>query len=188
MVRGKYYELIVLCSMRIIADLHIHSHYSRATSPRLTVPYLDRWARIKGISLVGTGDCTHPGWLSELRENLDNAEDGLFTLKNSMREAFDSGPAMAEELPRPGLFLPGGKDGETAGNEQNAKVRFVLSGEISTIYKRDGKTRKVHHVVLLPDFKAAALFNTKLERIGNIRSDSRPILGIDSRDLFSMLL
>ena len=163
--------------MHIVSDLHIHSPYSRATSSRLSVPYLDRWARIKGIGLIGTGDCTHPQWLSELRENLDDAEPGLFTIKNNIQAAFDSGPALAEEIPAPGA-MP----------SANSKVRFVLTGEISTIYSRNGKTRKVHHVVVLPDFRAAALFNTKLERIGNIRSDGRPILGLDSRDLFSILL
>ena len=161
--------------MRLVTDLHIHSPYSRATSSRLSIPYLDRWARIKGIGLVGTGDCTHPRWLADLRENLDDAEPGLFTLKTGLRTAFDLGPALIEELPQP---QPGG----------DADVRFVLTGEISTIYRRDGKTRKVHHLIALPDFRAAALFNTKLERIGNIRSDGRPILGLDSRDLFSLLL
>ena len=162
--------------MPIIADLHIHSRYSRATSSRLTPPYLDRWARIKGIGLVGSGDCTHPRWLSELRENFVDAEPGLFVLKNDVRSAFDAGTARAEELPVPGGEVPG------------AVPRFVLSGEISTIYKREGKTRKVHHLVLLPDFRAAAAFQTKLERIGNIGSDGRPILGLDSRDLLALLL
>jgi PHP family Zn ribbon phosphoesterase len=159
--------------MPVIADLHIHSRYSRATSSKLTPAWLERWARIKGIGLLGTGDCTHPQWLSELRENLADAESGFFTLKDEIRAAFDSGPARLAELPQP----------------MTANVPcFTLTGEISTIYKRDGKTRKVHHVVILPDFKAAAAFQIKLERLGNIRSDGRPILGLDSRDLLSLLL
>jgi uncharacterized protein (TIGR00375 family) len=159
--------------MPIVADLHIHSRYSRATSVRLNPASLERWARIKGIGLLGTGDCTHPRWLAELRENLVDAEPGLFTLREASRAGFDAGPARAEGLP-----LPGGE----------AVPRFVLSGEISTIYKRDGKTRKVHHLVLLPDFRAAAAFQTRLERVGNIGSDGRPILGLDSRDLLALLL
>jgi DNA helicase-2/ATP-dependent DNA helicase PcrA len=159
--------------MRIIADLHIHSHYSRATSPKLTLPYLERWARIKGIDLVGTGDCTHPAWLAELREELEPAEEGFFKFKPALRREFDSGEALAEGLPEP----PGDRP-----------VRFVLTGEISTIYSRGGRTRKVHHVVILPDFAAAAAFQTRLERMGNISSDGRPILGVDSRDLFAALL
>lgn len=159
--------------MRIIADLHIHSHYSRATSPKLTPPYLDRWARIKGINLVGTGDCTHPGWLAELMEQLEPAEGGFFQLKSTLRREFDAGEALAEGLPAPAGDSP---------------VRFVLTGEISTIYSRDGRTRKIHHVVILPDFAAAAAFQARLERMGNVSSDGRPILGVDSRDLFAALL
>ncbi|HQL17509.1 MAG TPA: endonuclease Q family protein, partial [Rectinema sp.] len=155
--------------MRIIADLHIHSRYSRATSPKLTLPYIERWARIKGINLVGTGDCTHPAWLGELKEQLEPTEGGFFKLKDSVRKEFDSSEALTAGLP-------------------DSDVHFVLSGEISTIYNRDGKTRKVHHVVILPDFKAAAAFQARLARIGNISSDGRPILGLDSRDLFALLL
>ncbi|MDR3145657.1 MAG: UvrD-helicase domain-containing protein [Treponema sp.] len=162
--------------MRIRADLHIHSRYSRATSSKLTPPYLERWARIKGIELLGTGDCTHPLWLGELREQLEDAEPGLYTLKESLRPAFDAGPTLAEGLPR-------------LGNGQTPLPRFILTGEISTIYKREGRTRKIHHLIILPDFKAAAAFQAALEgHGGNIRSDGRPILGIDSRDLLAMLL
>ena len=57
--------------MTFIADLHIHSHYSRATSPTLVPEDISLWARKKGIALVGTGDFTHPGWVSELREKLE---------------------------------------------------------------------------------------------------------------------
>jgi uncharacterized protein (TIGR00375 family) len=164
--------------MRITADLHIHSRYSRATSSRLNPACLERWSRIKGIDLLGAGDATHPLWLKELRENLEDAEQGLYILKKSLRAAFDSGPALAEGLPEP----------PPAGSGATLFPRFVLSAEISTIYKKYDKTRKVHHLILLPDFKAAAAFNLKLERVGNIVSDGRPILGIDSRDLLAMLL
>jgi len=159
--------------MRIIADLHIHSHYSRATSAKLTLPYLERWARIKGIDLVGTGDCTHPAWLAELREQLEPVEGGFFCLKPELRRAFDVGQALTEGLPEPSM---------------DKAVHFVLTGEISTIYSRGGRTRKVHHVVILPDFPAAAAFQARLERMGNISSDGRPILGVDSRELLAALL
>jgi uncharacterized protein (TIGR00375 family) len=164
--------------MRVIADLHIHSRFSRATSPRLTLPHLDRWARIKGIDLVGSGDCTHPAWLSELREQLDEggtAEEGFFTLKENVRREFDAGEALVMGLPKP-------------PNHMAAAPRFVLTGEVSTIYKSGDKTRKVHHLLILPDFKAAIRFQTLLERHGKITSDGRPILGISSRELFSLLL
>src|SRR5690606_4897347 len=60
--------------------------------------------------------------------------------------------------------------------------------EISTIYKRDGRTRKVHHLIYMPDFDAVARFNAALSRIGNLGSDGRPILGLDSRDLLEIAL
>jgi superfamily I DNA/RNA helicase/PHP family Zn ribbon phosphoesterase len=159
--------------MRIIADLHIHSHFSRATSAKLTPPWLERWARIKGIDLLGTGDCTHPRWLAELREQLTEAGEGVYTLKEDVRRVFDRGPARVEAPPGPEFAPP---------------PRFVLTGEISTIYKKGDKTRKVHHLVILPDFKAAGAFQTALERRGNISSDGRPILGLDSRELLALLL
>ncbi len=159
--------------MRIIADLHIHSRFSRATSPKLTVPVLEHWARVKGIGLVGSGDCTHPQWLTELREQLEEAEEGLYTLKDCFRGGF------ARSVPAEGF---------PAVSADTDIPRFVLTGEISTIYSSKGKTRKVHHLILLPNFKAAEVFQTKLERIGNISSDGRPILGLDSRDLLELLL
>ena len=64
----------------------------------------------------------------------------------------------------------------------------MLSVEISTIYKRGDRTRKVHHLIYLPDFDAVERFNTRLGRIGNLGSDGRPILGLDSRDLLEITL
>lgn len=159
--------------MRLAADLHIHSRHSIATSPKLTPPYLDRWARVKGLDLLGTGDCTHPAWLAELRESLEPSGDGFYRLRRDLRRGFDAGPARAEDLPEPG---------------RDREVRFVPTGEISTIYSRDGRTRKVHHLVLLPDLEAAARFQARLSGVGNVASDGRPILGIDSRDLLELLL
>ena len=145
-----------------IADLHIHSRYSRATSGDCDAPHLDREARNKGISLVGTGDFTHPKWREELAEMLVPAEEGLYRLKEAYR------------LP---ALVSGGEE-----------PRFVLTGEISTIYKRDGKTRKVHHVIILPGLEEAEELARRLEAIGNLHSDGRPILGLDSRDLLEIVL
>ncbi len=144
-----------------IADLHIHSRFSRATSRELNAAQLDLWARRKGIHLLGTGDFTHPAWRQELSETLIPAEEGLYRLKDE-------------------FVLP---------SEVRADApRFILSGEISTIYKRDGKTRKVHHVILLPSLEAAEELSHRLEAIGNLHSDGRPILGLDSRDLLEITL
>src|SRR5262249_37713711 len=111
--------------MKIVADLHIHSHFSRATSKDLDLEHLHRTAQTKGIAVVGTGDFTHPAWLAELQDKLAPAEPGLFRLKDDLARAVD------QEVP---AACRGG-------------VRFLLSVEISSIYKRDGKTRKVHNLV-----------------------------------------
>lgn len=147
--------------MPFIADLHIHSRYSRATSQALCFEELYAWGRRKGIALIGSGDCTHPGWLAEATEKLAPAGDRMYRLKDELRPP---------------------------GNLPAGDVRFMLTGEISTIYKADGATRKVHHLVCLPGLAEADAFSTRLARIGNITSDGRPILGLDSRDLLEILL
>jgi DNA helicase II / ATP-dependent DNA helicase PcrA len=152
--------------MRIVADLHIHSHFSRATSRNLTFEHLTRWAQLKGVHVVGTGDIAHPGWLAEMREKLEPAEEGLYRLKDELARAVQATVPSACHWP----------------------VRFVLGGEISNIYKKAGRTRKVHNVVFAPSFAAVGRLQGRLEKIGNIRSDGRPILGLDSRDLFETLL
>jgi DNA helicase-2/ATP-dependent DNA helicase PcrA len=153
--------------VRFHADLHIHSKYSRACSRDCDLEHLSWWARRKGVTLVGTGDFTHPAWFEHLRENLVPAEPGLFRLRD------DLDADIARRLP-PSL----------AGRV----VRFMLSVEISTIYKRDDRTRKVHHLVYLPDLDSVARFNARLGKIGNLGSDGRPILGLDSRDLLEITL
>ena len=145
-----------------VADLHIHSRYSRACSRDLDLPNLAWWARRKGITLLGTGDFTHPAWYDHLKQHLVPAEPGLF------------------RLDAPGRPLPP----TVAGQD----VRFMLSVEISTIYKRADRTRKVHHLVYLPDLDAVARFNARLGRVGNLGADGRPILGLDSRDLLEITL
>jgi len=153
--------------MKFIADFHIHSHYSIATSKQLTPEHLDYWGRIKGIKIVGTGDFTHPGWIQELREKVEPAEPGLFRLKDEFR--------IEKELSFP----------VTEENE----VRFMLTSEISNIYKKEDKTRKVHNVVFAPDFETVDAIQDSLRRHDfNITSDGRPILGLDSRDLLEMCL
>ncbi len=146
-----------------IADLHIHSRFSRATSKEGDAPHLDLWAGRKGIGLVGTGDFTHPAWRAELQEMLTPAEEGFYTLKPQYRLAQ-----------------------ETAGAAH--PPRFVLTGEISSIYKKNGRVRKVHNLILLPSLQAAEELSRRLERVGNIHSDGRPILGLDSRDLLELTL
>ncbi|OFY13843.1 MAG: hypothetical protein A2X11_09875 [Bacteroidetes bacterium GWE2_42_24] len=150
--------------MSFIADLHIHSRFSLATSKELTPPTLHLWARRKGIGLVGTGDCIHPKWLTELELMLEPDDTGLLKLKHEFgHPELKSAPA--------------------------GDVRFVLTTEISNIYKRGGQVRKVHNILIFPDFEAARSLQQRLQRLQfNISSDGRPILGLDSRDLLTMLL
>lgn len=148
------------------ADLHIHSHYSRATSPACTPEGLHHWAQLKGVGVCGTGDCTHPAWFAELREKLSEDAPGLYALKPAPRADADRGVPDACRAP----------------------VRFMITGEISSIYKRGGRVRKVHSLILLPSLEAAARLNARLAQIGNILSDGRPILGLDPRDLLTILL
>jgi DNA helicase-2/ATP-dependent DNA helicase PcrA len=154
-----------------VADLHIHSRYSRACSRDLTLPNLAWWAARKGVRLLGTGDFTHPAWLDHLREHLHPAEPGLFRLSPEAER--DVGRRLPPRL---------------ASAAEASPARFMLSVEISTIYKRDDRTRKVHHLIYLPDLDAVGRFNTALGRIGNLASDGRPILGLDSRDLLEITL
>ncbi|MEE9402230.1 MAG: UvrD-helicase domain-containing protein, partial [Desulfobacteria bacterium] len=152
--------------MEFIADLHIHSYLSRATAKNLNLEHLNLWAQLKGITVVGTGDFTHPQWFSELSQKLEPAEDGLFNLK-------------PEHAAQTADMVP---------TSCRGPVRFILSGEISSIYKKGGKTRKVHNVVFVPGLEVAERLNQKLDRIGNIASDGRPILGLDSKRLLEIVL
>jgi DNA helicase II / ATP-dependent DNA helicase PcrA len=151
--------------MNYLADLHIHSPFSRATSKTSSLSGLFAWARVKGLHLIGTGDFTHPGWFAQLREQLTPAEPGLFRL--------------ADEQVPPALY---------GVHPEAIEIRFLLSAEISSIYKRHGRVRKVHNLIYVPNFSSAARINAKLAAIGNIEADGRPILGLDSRDLLEIVL
>lgn len=140
--------------MRVIADLHIHSKYSRATSRDMTLPVIAEWARIKGIDVVGTGDFTHPAHFASIEELLEPAEDGLFTLKKDKGD----GP------------------------------RFILTAEVSNIFSQGGRVRKMHSLLLAPSIEAVRKMNEAFGRLGNIKSDGRPIFGFSSQDLLKIVL
>jgi DNA helicase-2/ATP-dependent DNA helicase PcrA len=152
--------------MKFVADLHLHSHFSRATSPQLDLEHLSQWAQLKGVTVVGTGDFTHPGWLDEVEKKLEPAEEGLFKLKEEFART------TAAEVPQ----------------ACRGEVRFMLTTEISNIYKRLDKVRKVHNLIFSPSIATARKIQARLETIGNIRADGRPILGLDSRDLLEITL
>jgi uncharacterized protein (TIGR00375 family) len=148
--------------MKFIADLHIHSKYSRATSKQMSPESLWKWAQFKGIKVLGAGDFTHPEWFSELRAKLEPAQGGLFGLKKEFRQ------------------------GDVFESCQS-DVFFMLSAEISCIYSKRGKTRKIHCIVFAPDFAGAARINKTLSGIGNLSSDGRPILGLDAKELLRIV-
>ncbi len=152
--------------MTFHADLHIHSKYSRATSRDLDLERLFWWAARKGVRVVGTGDCVHPVWLAEIKDKLVAEGNGLFRLRPEIEAA------LWETLP-PVCRRP---------------VSFMLCTEISTIYKKGDKTRKIHHLIYTADLDATDRLAAALARIGNIASDGRPILGLDSRDLLEIAL
>ncbi|MEA3328666.1 MAG: endonuclease Q family protein [Candidatus Omnitrophota bacterium] len=134
---------------RFICDFHIHSKYSRATSKDMDLKNIAKWAKIKGISLMGTGDFTHFLWLQELKSLLKPAAGGLFSYDGTL---------------------------------------FVLSSEISCIYSKNGRVRKIHIIILAPDFETVEKINKELGSIGNLVSDGRPILGLDARDLVKIVM
>lgn len=137
--------------MHLIADLHIHSPYARAVSREMTLDNLDRWARLKGITVMGTGDFTHPSWMREIKAKLKPAEPGLYVLKSRT-------------------------------------TRFMLTVEISSIYSRDGKVRRIHNLVFASSLEAAEKITARLGRMGNLTADGRPTLGLDSRELAKIVL
>jgi len=149
-----------MSTMKWFGDFHIHSRFSRATSKELTLPVLDEWARKKGIAVMGSGDFTHPQWLEELKANLVSApEEGLFVLRR------------------------GTTQNGTQNNAEQGATRFLLTVEISSIYSKAGKVRKVHTILFAPSFEAAEAINTRLSWSGNLASDGRPIIGIDAKDV-----
>jgi len=140
--------------MKIIADLHIHSKYSRACSGQLVLPEIDKYCEMKGVDIVATGDFTHPEWFKSLKEELVEKESGLYGLKAN----------------------------------KDSKVRFLCSTEISCIYSKGGKVRRLHICILAPNLKVVEKINLALDKIGNIKSDGRPILGLDAKELARIVL
>lgn len=139
--------------MEFIADFHLHSKYSRATSGRMDLENLEKWAKIKGIKVLGTGDFTHPLWLKELKEKLEPATPGLFKLKKT-----------------------------------NSEVSFILTTEISSIYLKRGKLRKIHLIIFSPSIEICEKINNSLSLYGDLKSDGRPTLSLDSKELVKIIL
>ena len=152
--------------MKFYADLHVHSRFSRATARNLDLENLHIAAQLKGITVVATGDFTHPGWFAELKQKLVPAEPGLYRLRDDLAAVCD------QQVPA----------------TCHGPVRFMLVSEISNIYKKNGQTRKNHNLVFVPDLDIGAALNGRLDKIGNLKSDGRPILGLDARNLLEIVL
>ncbi|NQT50228.1 DNA helicase UvrD [Candidatus Kuenenbacteria bacterium] len=151
--------------MRTIADLHIHSKYSRATSPQMEVGVLALWCRKKGIDVMATGDFTHPQYLKGLKEKLIEDGSGLLEIKSKEQGAK-------------------GKERLKSKEEREKKIKFILSGEISCIYKDKDKTRRQHVCLLVPDFETVDKINVALNKLNcNLKSDGRPIIGLSAKRL-----
>ncbi|MBI5152836.1 DNA helicase UvrD, partial [Candidatus Peregrinibacteria bacterium] len=147
--------------MLFVADLHIHSKYSRATSLQMDLENLFKWAQMKGIRVMGTGDFTHPAWFRELSEKLVAAEQGLYKLRPEIEKSLEPDVPMS----------------------CRSDVRFMLTAEVSSIYSTGGRCRKIHNLIAAPTLEIADKINKKLGAIGNLLSDGRPILGLPSDKL-----
>jgi len=135
--------------MEFIADLHIHSKFSRATSGDMIIPKIAEFAELKGINLVGTGDFTHPEWLEMLRKDLTEDNDGVYKYQNTY---------------------------------------FMLTSEVNNIYTKNGRLRRIHNLIFTPSFDSAEKINKFLARYGNLSSDGRPLLNLDSKYMLEKIL
>jgi DNA helicase II / ATP-dependent DNA helicase PcrA len=152
--------------MRFYADLHLHSRYAYATSRNADLPELARWARRKGITVLGTADVTHPAWFARLQAGLVPAEPGLYRLRDEL-------------------------DREVTGRlppSCRGPLRFLVATEVSTAFKRDGRARRMHHLLYLPGLDAAARLAERLARSGTLVEDGRPTLAMDARELLEATL
>jgi len=153
--------------MEFVADLHLHSKYSRAVSPQMMLPEMAKWAAKKGINLLTTGDWTHPLWLRSIKRELEEAGEGVYKIKT---------PAFAK----------------ASAGKQNSKVedvRLILTTEIASIFKQREKLRRIHNLIFAPSIETAEKINKELlGRSCNLSSDGRPIIGLSSKNLLEMLL
>lgn len=149
--------------MQIVADLHLHSKYSRAVSQSMTLPVMAEYATQKGIDLLAVSDWTHPLWQKEISEQLEEVEEGVYKLKQSTKS-------------------------ETQGVDVK-EPRFIFSTEISSIYTQGGKLRRIHSLVFVPNLSVAEKVTKELIKRGaNLNADGRPIIGLAAKDLLSLIL
>lgn len=153
--------------MEIISDLHIHSRYSRACSKDLTLPNIAAWAEKKGIGVIGTGDFTHSKWIEAIESELAEVRPGLFKLNN------DSAASVVK--------------GDSLVKPNSPKALFMLTTEVSSIYKQGDKVRRIHNLLFAPSIAAVKTLIAALERRGvNLKADGRPIMGVLCAELMKI--
>lgn len=166
--------------MQIIADFHIHSKFSRACSRNLTLANIDKACRIKGVDVIGTGDFTHPEWMRMITEELTPLAPlvrGVASPSSCAKATADKQPSLHKEEGE--LYCLKGSD---------EKVKFILTSEVALIYKDKGRVRRIHIVIHAPSIEKAKEFNSYLGKSGyNIKSDGRPILGMNAPKLCKIL-
>ncbi|MCB9640604.1 MAG: UvrD-helicase domain-containing protein [Myxococcales bacterium] len=152
--------------MRLLADLHLHSRYTKATSRDMDLENMVYWARCKGIHILGTGDFTHPMWFQELREKLRPAEEGLFRLR--------------EDLESPIL-------NQSPATTRAHEVRFLLSAEIAQNVVHQGQPQRIRHLLFAPDLETAERINQSLSAFGDLQAEGRPSLQIETSTLLDCI-
>ncbi len=146
--------------MKTYFDFEIHSRYARACSPQLTLPNIAAWAARKGVNVIGTGDFTHPKWFADICEQLEEDGSGLLRL----RKEFAIAPS-------------------------HTKIRFILSSEVSCIYRHSDRTRRIHNLLLAPSIAVVGKIIGSLSARGaKLASDGRPILGMSSKEVLRLVL
>jgi uncharacterized protein (TIGR00375 family) len=147
--------------MKFIADFHVHSKYSRATSKDMDVENIARWANLKGIGLMGTGDFTHPFYFAELKQKLQPTGYGLLTLKQEFKNS--------------------------VGNSFQNEIHFMLTAEVSNMFQQGGSSRRVHTMIFAPSFEVVEKINDELSQFGKLGSDGRPIFGFPVKELVEII-
>lgn len=158
--------------MELVLDLHLHSRFSRAVSPRMTMPNMYVWGRKKGLNVLSIADFTHPVWFREAQAQLEESADGIYKLKREKE--------IEEQL---GLPI----------RENDPGMHFMLSTEVSLIYAQknlegERKQYRTHNLIFAPNFEVATKINQEFASRGfNLTSDGRPIFGISARALAELL-
>jgi PHP family Zn ribbon phosphoesterase len=175
--------------MQVIADLQLHSKYSRAVSPQMVIPQISAWAKRKGIGLVATGDWTHPLWMKEIKENLEEMGNGLLRLRTETANKNLDPSSVARKTISSAKSPKASEAGQNFVRSPYADPLFLLATEVSCIYSQGGKGRRIHTLIWVPSLASADAINKEMTRQGcNLLSDGRPIIGLTSIQVAELVL